>query len=460
MRWILLLMFGCSQPVVEPEVVATTPPPPNVLIISLDTVSAEHLSVYGGRAKTPNLEAMAQAGTTFDAAISHFPETALSHWSMLTGVLPAVHGNVPAHGDSRYTGPTLAERLKAVGYSTAAFIGGETLTKRSTGLDRGFAVYDDRYPWDRKDLKRPGRQVVAAAGAWMQEQGRDDKPFFAFVHLFDAHFPYTPAPPWDEAYATGYTGTLTGSDADLRAFRDGDKTPTQAELAHVEALYDGEISELDEIIAPLLNSETAGQTIVVVTSDHGESFGHDYWFNHRGGLWDEITRVPLVIRGPGVPSGERRTGVVGLVDLTPTLLDLLGLEPLDHVHGVALGPTLSGAESGDRVAFSITDPWRPDPQFAARTSAHKLIAPSENGMPTAADQQRFDLRTDPAELNAAAVLPERFESLGGVYQAKLQAVMARSQGVKPQTREPDAGEIERLKALGYVGEPEAEQAPH
>ncbi len=458
--FLCVLALACSS--TEPEPTApkqaaspSSPRVPNVLVLSLDTVSAEHMALYGGPAKMPNLEAVAAAGTTFERAISHFPETALSHWSMMTGVLPAVHGNVPAFGDSRYTGPTLAERLKAAGLRTAAFIGGETLTDRSTGMSRGFEVYDDKYPWDRKDLRRPAAEVVAAATAWMSQHHNDNQPYFAFVHLFDAHFPYTPAAPWDTAYTQGYTGTLTGSDADLRPYRDGQKTPSTADIAHIAGLYQGELSEMDAALKPLFEHKSMANTILVVTSDHGESFRHDYWFNHRGGLWDEITRVPLVIRGPGLPSGERREGVVGLVDLSPTVLGRLGLDPFDSIHGMDLGSNLKGAEGQDRVAFSTTDPERPSPQFAARTHVHKLIAPAEKGMPLLQKALSYDLRTDPLEAQPDAPVPEAMESIGSVYQAKLQRVMARWQGPAPEKRQPEQAEIERLKALGYVDEPGA-----
>jgi len=448
----LWLLLGCSDDPEPKPAVVPTPQGPSVLLISLDTVSAEHLSLYGGPAKVPNLQALASRGTTFEHAISHFPETALSHWSLMTGVLPEVHGNVPATGDSRYTGPTLAERFSNKGYRTAAFIGGETLTNRSTGMSRGFQTYDDQYPWDRRDLKRPGQEVVASANTWMLERYRDNQPFFAFVHLFDAHFPYTPAPPWDTAYATGYAGKLTGEDADLRPYRDGLKTPTQEEIAHIASLYDGELSELDAIIAPLLDQAKDQNVIVVVTSDHGESFRHNYWFNHRGGLWDEITRVPLLMSGPKIPKGERRTGVVGLVDVAPTLLHLTGTPAFEDTHGKDLGNQLNGAETANQTAFSITDPWRNDPQFSARDAHHRLIAPYERGMPKLDEASSFDLKADPQENEPTAPLPERFESIGAVYQAKIQSLSAKWQGPEPEPRTQSSGEIERLKALGYVDE--------
>lgn len=415
--------------------------PHSIVIISLDTVRADRLGVYGGRAKTPVMSAFAAQGTRFEQAISHFPETALSHWSMLSGVLPEVHGNVPANGGSRYSGPTLAEIATRSGYATAAIIGGITMTDQASGLSRGFATYDDDFAVDEADMRRPGADVSAEAAAWIQQQSG---PYFAFVHYFDAHFPYTPAPPWDTAYDPHYTGTLTGTDADLRGYRDGGQTPSDVDLAHVLALYDGELSELDALLAPVI--EAAGSdTIVVITADHGESFEHDYYFNHRAGLWDGVVRVPWLIRGPGVTAGEVFTDQVGLVDVTPTVLALAGL-PLDaRMQGSAL---LTGDAAGSPAVWSITDPWVPEPQFAQRTASEKCI--DQDGTVL-----RYDLLTDPAES----------KNLGGepctrdTYDTLI-ADMAQYQVPEPDNQIVRTDEeCARLEALGYTTCSDAASGP-
>ena len=455
MHW-LLLMLACEStpPTTEPaaeaaptEAAVPAGPRKNVLIVSMDTVSAEHMALYGGPARTPNIAAVAKQGALW-SAITHFPETALAHWTLMTGVLPAVHGNVPAHGTSRYTGPTLAEHLKHNGYRTGAFIGGETLTDRSTGLSRGFDVYDDQHAWDRADLKRPGSEVTAAAVQWIRSTTAGDEPWFAFVHYFDAHFPYTPSAPWDTAYLGDNPSTLGGSDAELRPYRDGDRTPSPDDIARIAALYQGEISELDAAMAPLLAAASDPNTTVIITADHGESFGHNYWFNHRDGLWDEVLRVPLIWRGPGMASEAETTEVLGLIDVVPTLLDRLKLPAIPALHGaVAAGSQARG------VNYATTDPSRPSPQFAARTATHKLIAAVRDGRISAKGQQHYDLSSDPGEAVPTAELPERFDTVEADYQATIQRVIARSQGPKPEVRTPDHSEHERLKALGYVDDP-------
>ena len=170
--WIALLA-ACTRPVSPPAQGG-----PSVLWISLDTVRADRLAVYGGPAATPTLDVLAREDVVYERAFSHFPETGLSHWSMMTGVLPEVHGNVPAAADSAWTGPTAAELARARGYRTGAFIGGVTLTSEATGLDRGFDLYDDSFPTDPRDMKRDGAEVVRRALAW---QGLQEGPSLTFV---------------------------------------------------------------------------------------------------------------------------------------------------------------------------------------------------------------------------------------------------------------------------------------
>ncbi len=420
------------------QLVDPSGPSQNVLIISLDTVWADRLGVYGGPAETPVLGALAAQGALFESAMTQFPETCLSHWSMLTGVLPEVHGNAPAHGGSRYLGPTLAELARHAGYATAGFIGGVTLQDSACGLGRGFDVYDDQFALDPSDMRRPGAEVTRAAKAWIEDR---EGPWLAFVHYFDAHFPYTPAPPWDTRYDPTYEGELTGTDQDLRPFRDGGKTPTSRDLEHVLALYDGELSELDALIAPVIAA--AGEdTVVVVTSDHGESFGHDYYFNHREGLWDQVLHVPWILRGPGVAPGTVIPQQVGLVDLTPTVAHLAGLPTDARMQGQNRSPELGGDGEGESVHYALTDPWMPKPQFSARTSATKVIWRADRHLV-------YDLRTDPAEKTSTSSIPSDLASARDTYR-KLVDSLGGHQGSPPQQdRFISPEEAARLEALGY-----------
>ncbi len=415
---------------------AQTPRP--IIVISLDTVRADRLGVYGGRAQTPTLSALAGEGARFDQAISHFPETCLSHWSMLSGVLPEVHGNVPAHGGSRYSGPTLAEVAQRSGMSTGAFIGGITLTDASCGLARGFETYDDQFAIDPTDMRRPADDVTAAAVAWMQAQSG---PYLAFVHYFDAHFPYTPPAPWDTRYDPDYTGSISGSDADLRPYRDGGRVPAQRDLEHILALYDGELSDLDARIAPVLAAAPA-DAVVVVTADHGESFEHDYYFNHRAGLWDGVLHVPLIVRAPGV-SPQVRPEQIGLIDVLPTVSALAGLPVDARVQGRSFAAALQGDGGIERErVVAITDPWMPQPQIAARTQDAKVIHQEDRTLV-------YDLTTDPAEEDPAGDVPAELEDFRDEYRAEVTALEG-DQVAAPEQRLVDDEERQRLEALGYL----------
>ena len=404
----------------------------SIVWVSLDTVSAPHLALYGGRADTPNLAALAAGGRLYTRAYTHFVETAISHWTMLSGVLPEVHGNVPGNGGSLYQGPTAAEIARSNGYATGAFIGGITLEKGASGLDRGFDVYDDEGVRERET--RPAAEVVARARTWWQAQSG---PAFAFVHLFDAHFPYTPADP--RRYDPDYTGTFDGTDRTLHGHRDAGTPLPARDLEHVRALYEAEITELDVTLAPLF-AMAGADTVVVVTADHGESFGHGYFFNHRASLHDETLHVPLVVRAPGLASG-RDDRYAGLIDVLPTVLRLAGLGTTAPLMGKDL------SEPGADVIYALTDPWTAPQLFAVRSTGAKGIwAP--DGSATG-----YDLVADPAELAPVAIAAQlaaakqRYRSTVDALAPHMAAAPAGpGRGVDPET-------AAQLNALGYTVPP-------
>ena len=429
--------------------------PTSIVLISLDTVRADSLSIYDGRAEVPNLEKLAARSVVFSQAISHFPETALSHWSMMSGVLPEVHGNVPANGGSIYQGPTMAEITKKHGYATAAIIGGITMTDQASGFKRGFDIYDDQFPVDPKDMMREGTKVTEKAVNWIQQHRRKNpsQPFFLFAHYFDAHFPYTPKTPYDTKYDSSYTGTIDGTDAVLRPYRDGKQEPSQRDIDYVKALYDGEISELDAKIGPLLE-EVGEDCIVIITSDHGESFEHGYYFNHRAGLWDGILHVPLIIQIPEFQHKILFEEQVGLIDLTPTVLSFAGL-PLDkNFQGRDLKDELKvlyvkskvSLSIKDHSVFSITDPWMPKPQFAVRTADWKYIQQEDQTLV-------YQLSSDPKEeQNIKQSSDSTVQESKKEYEALIEersSLQKKIQSHHPNRHISDE-ECKRLEALGYT----------
>ena len=400
----------------------------SIVWVSLDTVSAPHLALYGGRAATPNLAALAGEGRLYTRAYTHFVETAISHWTMLSGVLPEVHGNVPGNGGSLYQGPTAAEIARANGYATAAFIGGITLEKAASGLDRGFDVYDDEGVRQRET--RPAAEVVGRAQSWWQAQTR---PAFVFVHLFDAHFPYTPAEPG--RYDPDYAGTFDGTDRTLHAHRDAGTPLAERDLEHVRALYEAEITEMDAALAPLW-AMAGADSVVVVTADHGESFGHGYYFNHRASLHDETLHVPLVVRAPGLASG-RDDRYAGLIDVLPTVLRLAGLS----TGAPLMGKDLS--EPGADVLCAQTDPWMPPQLIAVRTAGAKAIW-GPHGLASG-----YDLVTDPGELAPGPVAA----ALTGAKESCRASTDALAPFMAPAPAGPgrgaDPATAAQLEALGY-----------
>jgi len=279
-------------------------PRPNVLLITLDTTRADHLGAMGDTAaRTPTLDALAARGALFERAYASTPRTLPSHTTILTGLEIDQH-RVRDNGQffARDAGETLAERLGARGYATAAFVAAAVLDS-VFGLDRGFDIYDDDIPWDQRPLNRTvpqrrGEVVVDHARAWLEQRPRG--PFFLWVHLYDPHSPRDPPAPF----------------------------------AAMEDPYAAEIAYADAQVARLLDAverATAGQdTLIVVIGDHGESLGEHDEPTHGITAYDSTLHVPLIAVGPGFPPGERTARFVQSVDVTPTILAAIRLRLGGH----------------------------------------------------------------------------------------------------------------------------------
>ncbi len=275
----------------------------NLLLVTLDTVRADHLGCYGGAsAETPTLDGLAREGVRFAHAASPVPLTLPAHTSILTGLLPARHGVRNNGGAGLAAGfPTLATRLAAAGYRTGAFVSAFVLDHRF-GLQAGFATYDDEVRRDPNagwvlEAQRPGDQTVDRALAWLDSQPAGDQhPFFLWVHLYDVHAPYNAPPPYRQRHAERpYDGALAFDDA-----------------------------QLGRLLAGIDRRGGRASTLVAVAADHGESLGEHGEATHGLLLYEGDLAVPLLLRGPGLAPGVVATPV-GLIDLAPTLAGLLGL---------------------------------------------------------------------------------------------------------------------------------------
>lgn len=442
---LLLLAFGCDA--------GSGARGPGVILISLDTLRADRLGSYGyERPTSPALDRFAAEGVLFERAIAPSPWTMPSHASLFTGLQPARHGVQKL--DSRLDDgvETLAERLQQAGFETAAFVNSPYLSPK-TGLGRGFTHYREFDKVDRKARK----QVLSAGPAideisvWLDDHG--DRPFFVFFHTYDVHSDYQPGPRYRERFARPYQGRFNGTSAMLRNVLFGRLEASAADIAHASDLYDGAVRQLDDQLARLFayldESGLAETTTVIVVSDHGEEFLEHGGVMHGYTLFGEMLRVPLLVRGPGIPSGARVPEVVQLTDVAPTVLSLLGLPPLAGIDGHDLTRTWSQATAAKPTrtlayAESVPRPYLPDVEnhlVAVRGERFKLIHDF-----TTHHSRLYDIANDPRETrDVAAEHPEVVAELLGHAEAYRRGSDQAGGGV-----EFSDDEIEQLRALGYV----------
>lgn len=307
--WILSIALGLSTIGGLSTALAQTTPPPNLVLITLDTTRADHLGAWGWpHARTPHLDALAARGTRFARCDSAAPITLPSHSTILTGLYPPRHG---ARDNGTFVlgeqFETLTERLKASGYKTAAVISAVVLARRY-GTAQGFDIYDDDLgPSDESGILARERGADKTTARALELVGGLKSPFFLWVHYFDPHDPYEPPP--------GYAARVSGPQQD----------------------YDGEISFMDEHIGKLLAGLPEGSTVAVV-GDHGEMLGDHGEPTHGLLLNQGARRVPLILAGPGVPVERTVNCLVRTVDVTPTLLELAGLPIVGDMDGESLVP--------------------------------------------------------------------------------------------------------------------------
>ncbi len=398
----------------------------NVLLITLDTLRADHLGCYGyDRVETPVIDGLAAGGMRIAQVAAAVPMTLPAHATIMTGLYPPRHG-VRDNGTFRLTPEqeTLAEILRRNGYATASFIAAFVLDARY-GLDQGFDRYDDdltleyRLPTPNapSNPDRPANVVVDAALEWLQthQQSDRDAPFFAWVHLFDPHQPYAPPEPFRSRYA--------------------------------DRPYDGEIAFMDAQIGRLLDGlrslGVADKTLVVVVGDHGEGLGDHGEATHRQLIYESTMHVPLVFHCPGVvdAGAVMDRSVAATVDVMPTILDLLGMPSprvLDGHSLVSVSSDSTRAVYMETLSTQLNDGWAP--LFGVRDLRGKYIE--------APTPEFYDLITDPNE--STSLLASREDDVERLADA-LEALTATFPGdTGSATVTPTDEEIQRLAALGYV----------
>ncbi|HUU35919.1 MAG TPA: sulfatase-like hydrolase/transferase, partial [Vicinamibacterales bacterium] len=398
--------------------------PANVLIVTLDTLRADRVGVYGyAAARTPVLDGLAAKGARFTSATTTTPLTLSAHTSLFTGMWPTAHGirdNTGFYVDGALT--TLAEQLKGQGYRTGGFVGAFVLDAR-WGIAQGFDHYFDDFDLTEDvgpgldAIQRRGAVVVDAATAWLTEPATT--PFFAWVHLYDPHTPYdAPA-----EYAAKFPATRDGA-------------------------YDAEVAYTDTQLGRLLSALDAGgrleNTIVVVMADHGEQLGEHREQSHGFFIYDAAVQVPLIVVAPGV-APRVVPDQVRVIDVMPTVLDLAGVAIPAAVQGTSLRPALEG-ERQSLLAFS--ESWYP--RFHYGWSELRAVRDGRYKFIQAPRRELYDVNADPHELNnLAASDPARADAL----ERSLRALVAQTSRADAATgpQPVDAAAEQRLRALGYVG---------
>ena len=326
----------------------------NVLMIAVDTLRRDHVGCYGYERNTsPNIDKLAARGVLFEDAVSQSPWTLPSFATTLTSLYPTQHGagflepGAGAYGKRmRTVFPPMAMLLLKQGYTTGAIINAPALASEF-GVDRGFEFYDTTPRWD----ERLADGTTADALKWLD--ANKDVPFFAFVHYFDPHLDYAPPAPFDTLFNPGYQGRL-GNVFDRESYQSYESDLTRiddpavaADWHHIRSLYDGEIAFTDQAVGELLDGlDEMGlrdNTLIVFLSDHGEEFFEHKGFEHGHTLFDELIKVPLIFSLPGtLPENTRVTEQVRMLDVVPTILDILGIKATTHLEGVSLTPLLTG----------------------------------------------------------------------------------------------------------------------
>ncbi len=343
----------------------------NLIVIAVDTLRPDHLGCYGyKRSTSPGIDRLAADGVLCENAMSQSPWTLPSFATVFTSLYPAQHGAVKLSNGMRTSFPTLAEILKDDGYATGAVVNAPVL-KPMNRVNRGFDFYNF-VPLRTRVADGTTSDVLG----WIDGMG--DQPFFMFAHYFDPHRPYSPPAPYHRVFDPDYDGRI-GDSFDLEGFNAPKpelfsqmKVLTPADWNHIEALYDGEIAFTDREIGRLLEGlrdrDLVKNTLIVFLSDHGEEFNDHGGFGHGHSLYNELIKVPLIFSLPGVlPRNASLARQVRLLDVMPTVLDILDIQPDADFEGVSLKPLLLGEGAVDEKEGTLLPP---DVAYAEATTGN------------------------------------------------------------------------------------------
>jgi len=418
---------------------------PNIILISIDTLRSDHLGCYGYKRPTsPFLDEFSSKCVLFEDVTAPSPWTLPSHGSLLTGYYPSRLGLTSHNSVLDADAETLAMLLSNRGLATGAVVNSLYLAKEY-GFARGFGQFK-LIPESHQPRGAAG-SIIDLAKQWLNSYR--DQQFFFFLHFYDVHSDYRSMPEYRNRFVKKYRGKVDGSTEQLLAFREGGFPLDSNDLKHLIDLYDAEISQLDERLSILFDFlgrlGVLKNSYVIITSDHGEEFLDHGGVLHGRTQYQELIHVPLLIGGPGIPGGRRVKNTVSLVDVTPTVLGLVGADHSGKYEGVDLSPLW---KSGDgqlayRFIFAEADHnnVENDIKRAVRQGAFKLHFDR-----LTEKTHLYDLQNDPEErLDIAEERPQ----VVGLLLTELKSFMQKSrQDGATMTLTPE--NIERLKSLGYI----------
>ncbi|MFQ5791297.1 MAG: sulfatase, partial [Acidobacteriota bacterium] len=419
-----------------------------VVLISIDTLRRDHTSLYGYRRRTtPGLENLARQAVVFDDAVSTSSWTLPAHASLLTSLYPSVHGAVNLNLRLSDELPGLPRLLKEQGFFSQAIVTHLYLARPygfGEGFDRHFYLPETR-----------AKEVTDRAIGFLRAKG--DRDFFLFLHYYDPHWHYDPRPPYDRIFDPLYSGSTTGVWWEFKHLAPESIDPR--DLQHIVALYDGEIRftdrQLERLFGEMKGLEVFDKALLVVTADHGEEFlDHGGW-EHQKTLYEEQIRVPLLIKLPGsVEAGRRVKEQVSLIDVAPTVLDILGLSSPPSFQGRSLMPLLGGGDSFPRAAWSETEHTVDGSHKLAlrRGAAGRKLIFSLRGDGEPPVIELYDLRQDAVEKrDLASGAPKEVERAQTRLEHYL-ALAAERRAETPPSFPVDLSpeQLDKLRALGYV----------
>lgn len=454
-------LLGCpgrgSAP--APKATASAGNKLSVLLITIDTLRADHMGGYGYRRKTsPRMDALGSEGIVFDEAYTYWPKTRGSFVALLTGRRASQTGYSKTHPLLLDINATLASVLKGAGYATAAVVDNPNVAA-SLGYAKGFDTY--RETWEERALvsEMDRARAITEAGIRYVSAARPEHPFFLWLHYVNPHAPYTPPPPFDAMFLDEEAAGGRPVKPVASFFGGIPKqwaVPGKDRLGYYVAQYDGEIAAVDQEVGrvwdALRASAVGSQTVAVVTSDHGESLGeHEYYFDHGADLFDPCLRIPLIVVAPGGAKGRRSGVFASTLDVVPTILDAVKVSYPPDLAGESLLLAVMGADKPDRGRLFAQNDRNLAGSFDRR---FKVVAIPE------ADRNRYalyDRLADPGETkDMAGARPDDLRRERRELELVLEGVdrewvrTRRAVEGKPGEGPLSPEACEKLKAMGYV----------